>query len=267
MRSGWRRTLLATTMTIGAVLVAASPAAAAPPANDDFDNAVALTAVPFEVTADTTEATRADDDPECIGGDGFTVWYDLTLGATTELVLDTFGSDYDTTLSAWTGERGSLELVACNDDSGSLQSRIGFTAQAGVTYHVMVGSFPTTPGGNLVLHGQVPPPRVQLGLTLNSNGTVTSSGAAVISGTVTCSRPVDVAVVGTLRQQIGSKVTVGSYRALVSCTGSNPWQATVLGETGTYRRGSATGVAAITFFDPVREEIVRARATATIQLR
>jgi hypothetical protein len=140
MKTGWRRTLLGITLTVGAVLVAASPAAAAPPANDDFDNAVALTAVPFEVTADTTEATRADDDPECIGGDGFTVWYDLTLGSTTEVVLDTFGSDYDTTLSAWTGARGSLEPVACNDDSGSLQSRIRFTVQAGVTYHVMVGA-------------------------------------------------------------------------------------------------------------------------------
>ena len=56
--------------------------------------------MPFETTADTTEATAADD-PECIGSDEFTVWYDLTLASTTEVVLDTFGSDYDTTLSAW----------------------------------------------------------------------------------------------------------------------------------------------------------------------
>jgi hypothetical protein len=267
MRTGWRRTLLGITLTIGAVLVAASPAAAAPPANDDFDDAVALTAVPFTVTADTTEATRAADDPNCIGDDEATVWYDLTLAATTEIVLDTFGSDFDTTLSAWTGARGGLTLVACNDDAGSLQSRISFVAEAGVTYHLMVGSFPTTPGGNLVLNGQVPPPPLQLGLTLNANGTVTSSGAAVIGGTVTCSRPVDVEVVGTLRQQNGSKVTVGSYRARVSCTVSTAWTATVLGETGTYRRGTAAGVAAITFLDQVREEIVRARATATVRLR
>jgi hypothetical protein len=113
----------------------------------------------------------------------------------------------------------------------------------------------------------VPPPPVQLGLTLNANGTVTSSGAAVVSGTVTCSRPVDVDVVGTLRQQNGSRVTVGSYRARVSCSATTAWTATVLGETGTYRRGSAAGVAAITFLDQVREEVVRARATATISLR
>ena len=74
-------------------------------------------------------------------------------------------------------------------------------------------------------------------------------------------------VVGTLRQQNGSRVTVGSYRARVSCSATTAWTATVLGETGTYRRGSAAGVAAITFLDQVREEVVRARATATISLR
>jgi hypothetical protein len=267
MRSGWRRALVGVALTAGVVLSTASPAAAAPPANDDFDNAIEFTALPFETTADTTEATVAPDDPECIGRDEFTVWYRLTLASTTEVTLDTFGSDYDTTLSAWTGDRGSLDLVACNDDTGSLQSRIVFTAEAGVTYHLMVGSFPTTPGGNLVLHGQVPPPPLQLGVTLNNSGTVTSAGAAVIGGRVTCSRPSDVSVTGTLRQQIGSTVTVGSYRATVSCIGSTAWQATVLGETGTYRRGSASGVAAIVFVDQIRQEIVRARATATVQLR
>jgi hypothetical protein len=267
MRTGWRRALLGVVLTVGVVTLAASPAAAAPPANDDFDNAIAFTAVPFETTADTTEATVAPDDPGCIGGDEFTVWYRLTLSSTTEVVLDTFGSDYDTTLSAWTGDRGSLNFVACNDDTGSLQSRIAFVAEAGVTYHLMVGSFPTTPGGNLVLHAQVLPPPLQLGVTLNTSGTVTSAGAAVIGGRVTCSRPSDVTVTGTLRQQIGSKVSLGSYRAAVSCTGSTAWQATVLGETGLFRRGSASGVAAIAFVDPLRQEVVRARATATVQLR
>ena len=267
MRTGWRRALVGVTLTVGTVLLVASPAAAQPPANDDFDDAIALTAVPFSVTADTTEATRAADDPECIGGDEFTVWYDLTLASTTEIVLDTFGSDFDTTLSAWTGARGSLTQVACNDDFGSLQSRIAFVAQAGVTYHIMAASFPFAPGGNLVLNGQVLPPPLQLTVSLNSTGSLTSGGAAVIGGQVTCSRPADVAVTGTLRQQNGSRVTVGSYRALVSCTGSQAWQATVVGETGIYRRGSAAGVAAIGFFDEVRGEQVRARATATIQLR
>jgi len=266
MRTGWRRTLLGGTLAVGLVLLGASPAAAQPPANDDFDDAIAFTAVPFSTTADTTEATRADDDPECVFEDGFTVWYTLTLASSTEVVLDTFGSDYDTTLSAFTGTRGNLDLVTCNDDFGSLQSRISFTAAAGVTYHLMAASFPETPGGNLVLNGQALPPPVQLAVTLNPTGTVTSSGAAIISGTVTCSRPVELPVQGTLRQQNGRRVSVGSYRTRVSCSGTTAWRATVLGETGIYRRGPAAAVAVAEFTDEVRGEVVRARASATVQL-
>ena len=72
---------------------------------------------------------------------------------------------------------------------------------------------------------------------------------------------------GTLRQQIGKKVTVGSYRTSIACSGSDSWQATVLGETGIYRRGAANGVVVAEFVDQVRGEVVRVRATGTVQLR
>lgn len=266
MRLSWGHALLGGTLVAGLTLLPAGPAAAAPPPNDDFDAAVELTAVPFQVTADTTGATRAADDPFCIGADESTVWYAVRLDTPTELVIDTFGSDFDTTLSAWTGERRSLEEVACNDDAQGLQSRIAFTAAAGVTYHVMVGSFPGTPGGNLVLTGQELPPPLQLAVTLDPTGTV-SGGAAVVTGTVGCSRPETVEVVGTLRQQVRNRVTVGSFRTTVDCTGSNDWQATVLGETGTYRRGTATGVAVAQFDDSARGEIVQDRASGPVRLR
>jgi hypothetical protein len=248
----------------GLVLLPSSPAAAQPPANDDFDHAVPLAALPFQVTADTTEATRAADDPECLGEDGHTVWYALTLGSETEVALDTFGSDYDTTLSAWTGERGSLEQVACNDDTQDLQSLILFTAEAGVTYYLMVATFFDSPGGQLVLNGRVAPPPLELEITVDPSGVVNPDGSATISGVVSCSRPVEGPVVGTLRQ----RVAVGAFRVTpFACTGESPWRTVVLGETGTYRRGDATVVAAIEVFDPGRGEVVRDRADATIRLR
>jgi len=266
MRSIPAKTTLGTALVLGLVLVAPSPAIAAPPVNDDFDNAVAFNAVPFEATEDTTEATVADDDPvDCVGGSTNTVWYSVTLAATTEIGVDTMGSDYDTVLSAWTGPRGSLDLVTCNDDSGSLQSRIAFTAEAGVTYHLMVGTFPGSPPGNLVLHGQALPPRVTLAITLDPTGAV-SDGAAAIHGTVGCSRPVELTVTGTLRQQQDWRVAVGSYRTTVSCSGTASWQATVLGETRAFRRGAADAVAVAEYVDVVRVEIIRARASRTIQL-
>lgn len=267
MRVIREKTALGVALVLGLVLAAPSPAVAAPPANDDFDNAVAFDDVPFEATQDTTEATVAADDPAtCAGETSHTVWYAVTLPATTEIVVDTVGSDYDTVLSAWTGTRGALDEVACNDDMGGLQSRIAFTAESGVTYHLMVGAFPGSPPGTLVLHGQVLPPPVTLTVTVDPAGTV-ADGAAVIHGTVGCSRPVDLTVTGTLRQQRIRRVTVGSYRTAVSCAGTaTRWAATVLGETGTFRRGPADAVAVAEFVDVVRGETVRARATRTVRL-
>jgi hypothetical protein len=155
--------------------------------------------------------------------------------------------------------------VACNDDSGSLQSRISFTAEAGVTYHLLIGDFPGSPPGTLVLHGQALPPPVTLAITIAATGSV-SDGAAVLHDTVSCSRPVDLTVTGTLRQQQRRRAALGSYRTTVSCSGTTTWQATVLGETGAFRPGSANAVAVAEFVDVVRAEIIRARVSRTVQL-
>jgi hypothetical protein len=268
MRGSSRKTLLGTALVLGLILTAPSPAVAAPPVNDDFDGAVAFGAVPFEATEDTTEATEAADDPDpsCVPEPvTHTVWYSVTLAATTEIAVDTSGSDYDTVLSAWTGPRGALDEVACNDDSGGLQSRIRFTAAAGVTYHLLVGAFPGSPPGTLVLHGQALPPQVTLAVTIGATGSV-GNGAAGLHGTVSCSRPVDLTVAGTLRQQQGRRVVVGSYRTALSCSGTTTWEATALGETGTFRRGPARVVAVAEFVDVVRAEVIRARADRTVRL-
>jgi hypothetical protein len=102
---------------------------------------------------------------------------------------------------------------------------------------------------------------------VDPTGVANPNGSATISGTVSCSRPVDVTVLGTLRQQVGRRVTVGSFRVTpVECTGETRWRVVVLGETGLYRRGQATAVAVVEFVDQLRGEVVRDRADATIQL-
>ncbi len=54
-----------------------------------------------------------------------TVWYRYTAPSAQPLIIDTMGSDYDTVLVVWTGSRGSLTSVACNDDfGGTLQSTV-----------------------------------------------------------------------------------------------------------------------------------------------
>jgi hypothetical protein len=47
------------------------------PGNDDFDNAIVISEIPFSDETNTVEATSAADDPICTG-EGHTVWYTFT---------------------------------------------------------------------------------------------------------------------------------------------------------------------------------------------
>ena len=119
-----------------------------PPPNDVFGSAVVAGALPFTATVSTVEATAAVDDPSCVGNDT-SVWYAFTPVISTSITAETFGSDYDTTLSAYTGTQGALTQIACNDDAGAgTQSQIRFPVSAGTTYYFMVAGLGG--GGNLV---------------------------------------------------------------------------------------------------------------------
>jgi hypothetical protein len=243
--------------------------AAPPPANDAFGNATIIHALPFSDAIDTSGATGASSDPQC-DGHAHSVWYAFTPGTTVEVVADTFGSDYDTTLSAYKGTLASLTQIACNDDSlENTQSHIIFTATAGVRYHLMAASAFDSVGGMLRLSVRVLPPPVQLGVSIAANGSVNKSGVATIHGNVTCSRAVEgVDISGSLRQQVGQKVTVGFLDPLtVDCPGTVQWSSTVVGETGIYKQGRATAAVSATWFDPDREQTVRATASNTVRLR
>src|SRR5215216_1849447 len=102
--------LLAIALTFAGVL----PVSAAPPSNDDFASATVVTEpLPFTDTVNTSEATTSSDDPECFGN-GPTVWYTFTPTQNMYIQVDTFGSDYDTTLSAYTGSPGNLTQLRCH---------------------------------------------------------------------------------------------------------------------------------------------------------
>jgi uncharacterized delta-60 repeat protein len=151
-------TLLVSFATLSAIVSTAAPARAVAPSNDDFDTPTVVGVLPFTDPLDTTEATRAADDPSCAGDDGSTVWYSFTATEAVRIVADTFGSDYDTTLSGFAGDRGSLTQLACNDDAQGLQSRIALDVAAGESVSVMAGSFGGGLGGNLVIHMDIAPP-------------------------------------------------------------------------------------------------------------
>jgi hypothetical protein len=132
-----------------------------PSSNDNYSNATVIDGSPFSDSVDTTLATTdfADPSPSCGNASRLkTVWYQYTAGSNATIVVDTIGSTYDTTLSAFTGAPGSFAAVACNDDaSGNTPvSKFALHVIAGTTYSFMVSQF-GLPDGMLSLHATVYP--------------------------------------------------------------------------------------------------------------
>lgn len=134
----------------------------APPANDDFDDAIAADhaggILDFQDQQNTVAATVAEDDPVFPIGQGYqTVWYRFTPASSGRMKVNTLGSGYDTVLGVWRGERGSLELRAWNDNvSGKKQSSLNIPVVAGDTYYIEVAS-KTDRGGALRFRLQFTP--------------------------------------------------------------------------------------------------------------
>ena len=154
MRSSRNKLLHRTVLlSLTAALVVGQPMAAfAAPDNDDRANATPVTAVPFTDVVDVSDATVEDDEPGtgCLTyyddefdetyevPVGHTVWYEVSLSKRTQVLVDTEGSGFDTVAVVYDSD---LNEIACNDDAGTLQAKVDFTAQRGQTYLVKIGSF------------------------------------------------------------------------------------------------------------------------------
>jgi len=240
--------------------------------NDDFDSASSISALPYTASLNTSEAATAGDDPYCYG-QGPTVWYAFTPATSLRVEANTFGSNYDTTLSVYTGTRGGLNQIACNDDTGSLQSRVRFDATAGQTYFFMVGAYSSGSGGDLTLSVSEAPPLpapLTVDLAINRIGSVNrQSGHATISGTVTCSRLAYVNLNGMLRQKVGRvNVINGWLYTYIACEGQTPWSVTVASDNSNlqFTMGPATAALSAFVYDSEREEYISADAQRDVRL-
>ena len=142
-----RQLLFAIVFSIGSVITARPPVAlAAAPANDELATATLVSVLPFNQTISTVEATTGGDDPHCEGR-GSSVWYRFTPSSNSQVIANTFGSDYNTTISVLRLESPStaLTLIACNDDWSGTQSRVQFSGIAGVTYYISRSRHPCLP--------------------------------------------------------------------------------------------------------------------------
>ena len=119
--------------------------------NNDFNTPTIINALPYSVTQSTRGATQANDDPTLTSCNRLpgqaSVWYRYTPSANANLLLDTKGSDYDTMLAVWTGSRGNLVSVGCNDDIGDVNgtwdsdSILSVPVTAGINYYVEASTF------------------------------------------------------------------------------------------------------------------------------
>ena len=184
---------------------------AAPPAHDDFDFPKVITGIEYhDINVDTTQATPSDtapnvDDPTnflCDGTNhlyGFaSVWYEYTPPETQSIGLNTIGTDYDTFIAVWTGTRGALNLVACNDETSSGFSELSFVAAPGITYYIEIAQFNdglgTTDniGGLLDFNAYITNTDVRIGGVLRGRYFIPDSGGLRRSFISLNSGPVDI---------------------------------------------------------------------------
>lgn len=145
----------------------------APPANDNFSAAQAISGCSGSVNGTNVGATRENNEPNHSpdnGGGSRSIWYQWTAPTSGNVTFSTAGSGFDTVLGVYTGNSvGSLTTVGKGDDNSSTDktSTVSFNATAGTTYRIAVDGYNNGGSG-----GDVGP------VTLNWNG---SCGSSVFS--------------------------------------------------------------------------------------
>jgi len=216
------------------------------PANDGFDDATPVGSLPFSDAVDTTGAMFQSEPPHCIpppGTGGFgsvvpptNVWYAYAPTEDTRVTVDTSGSRYEARITAFSGPREALVPLGCDP------ARFTFTALAGRMYHVMIaGSFwPSENDLQVLITGR---PALRIQVAIDADGVLDrSTGSAMVGGIVRCSRPSEITLQGTLRQD--RPRVQGAFQVVVACDGATPWRAAVTPDASRPRRGRFTAGAA-----------------------
>jgi hypothetical protein len=87
--------------------------AVVPPSNDECAGATVAGTLPFTNSVDTRSATSSPSDPPSCSGSSNTVWYSFTPSISGSVQVDTSGSDYCASVSAYTGVCGALTQLDC----------------------------------------------------------------------------------------------------------------------------------------------------------
>lgn len=175
-----------------------------PPANDECDGAVALTvnsdASCAVVTSGTVNGATASavDTAGCAGSEDDDVWYSFVATDTIQAVSlnNVAGSDTDLNFSVWSGDCGTLALVAGSCTDAAASTITGLTA--GETYFIRVFTASATPLQNTTFDicvGTPPPPPANddcsnaIELTAGGEFTTSPLVGTTVSATTTAGLP------------------------------------------------------------------------------
>jgi hypothetical protein len=180
-------------LAVLAAVAAAGPASAAPPANDEFEAAQALT-TGVAAVGSNVEATAQFGEPihSTWVAANRSVWFTWTAPATGLARVSSCGSDFDSVVAVYGGSMlsGLYATKLANNDNGcgppTYASVVYLRVQAGTTYRVVLDGWTASDAGNYQLVAEMlgdpgpPPPNDDVGAAVTLTGdTATASGTNV----------------------------------------------------------------------------------------
>lgn len=243
-----KRLAILSSLVMMVSLAMAAPVLAAP-INDTYSGRISIS-LGTTVTETTTDATTDADDtemnpPECgAPATDASVWFDVTAASDGFVGIDVSESDYSAGLIVATGSPGSFSFVTCGPGA------VVFEAVTNETYAILAFDDQEDGAGNggiLKLQMVEVPPPPEVSLTVNKSGRFDSkTGAAIISGTVTCTNgPADFSFIDVSVRQVVGRFFIDGFGSVegFTCDGTTqPWSAEVLGQNGIFKGGKALSV-------------------------
>ena len=230
------RTALAALLAALAIALATAPASfAASPSNDDASGATVLSSFPFNLTVDLSQATLQGNEPFC-GGHAASVWYRYTAPVEQTLTVRVPATEPNTRVCILPDSIGSgmYRIISPSET-------VSMLIDAGRTYFVLLGTLdPATPA---TLDLAVGPPYFDLVATIDKTGIADHvSGAAIVGGTLTCTRSASVDLSVRVQEKVTSKksVDMSDWKFQIPCsTTATRWQMR-LSSSVAYVPGTAT---------------------------